>query len=211
MDISHLRQNYRLKKLDRNTLKPNPIELFQQWLQEALECDISEANAAALATADAKGKPSCRMILLKHVQPQGFVFFTNYGSRKSHELEENPHASIAIYWKELERQVCIDGTIEKVSKEESEHYFAKRPRSSQISAWASKQGDRLKCRHELEEAFAYFEKHYDGKEIPLPPYWGGFCLAPERIEFWQGRPDRLHDRFSYTVDGPSWVVERLSP
>lgn len=211
MDFKHLRKNYSLKKLARSDLKKSPEEQFLIWLEEAFNAEVHEANAAALATASAKGIPSCRTVLLKYIDDRGFVFFTNYKSRKSREIEENPHAAMTFFWREFERQICIEGTVEKISDEESEEYFLGRPRQSRISAWVSKQGCPVKNRDELEQDFLKTEKKFEGTEVPRPEFWGGFRLIPSRIEFWQGRENRMHDRFSYTKEGIVWKIERLAP
>jgi pyridoxamine 5'-phosphate oxidase len=168
-------------------------------------------NAATLATADKNGIPSARIVLLKGMDECGFIFFTNYGSRKGRELSENPNASLVFYWQQLERQVCIAGPVEKVSREESESYFKSRPRGSQLAAWASNQSDVAIDRAALETKWNEMERKFPN-EVPLPPNWGGYALKPERIEFWQGRASRLHDRFCYTRrKNNSWKLERLAP
>jgi pyridoxamine 5'-phosphate oxidase len=170
-----------------------------------------DANATVLSTVDKNGRPSSRNVLLKGVDERGFIFFTNYDSRKGLELAENPSAALTFYWPELERQVCIAGSVEKISREESEKYFKSRPRGSQLAAWASNQSDIVKDRAALEAKWNEMEKKFPN-EVPLPPNWGGYVLKPERIEFWQGRASRLHDRFQYTRQPDnSWKLERLAP
>lgn len=206
------RKEYQLRSLDIDNLNPNPFLQFSLWLEEAQQAQIPEYNAMALATATLQGIPSCRTVLLKHVDGRGLSFFTNYESRKGKELASNPLACATFYWRELERQVIVAGKIEKLTHQESEDYFASRPRGSQLATWASHQDEILHSREELEEAYRHFEKLYEGKSIPLPPYWGGYRLLPQRFEFWQGRPNRLHDRFSYLlVDHHAWQIERLAP
>lgn len=204
------RKDYTKCLLSREDLKADPFAQFRKWYEEAVEA-IEEPDAMQLATATKEGKPSCRTVLMKQYDARGFVFFTNYDSRKGRELEENPHAFGLFAWKELERQVSIEGQVEKIAREESEKYFSSRPRGAQLSAWASKQGQVLAERKELVSAYEFAEMQYTGKAVPLPPNWGGYRLIPARFEFWQGRSNRLHDRFSYRKEGSNWVIERLSP
>jgi pyridoxamine 5'-phosphate oxidase len=211
LDINHIRKEYRLKSLDINNLNPDPFLQFNAWFDEAQLAEVMEANAMALATASAQGRPSCRIVLLKGSDSKGFLFFTNYNSRKGIDLASNPFACVTFYWRELERQVIIDGSIEKLTREEGELYFASRPRGSQLGAWASHQDESVASREELERAYGHFEKMYERKSIPMPPYWGGYRLLPERFEFWQGRPNRLHDRFRYLLRNGSWQIDRLAP
>ncbi len=209
-----MRREYLLGGLRRADLDANPIAQFQKWFEQATKVLAQkeiDVNAATLATADKSGKPSARIILLKGLDEGGFIFFTNYGSRKSRDLAENLNASLVFYWQQLERQVCIAGSIQKTSREESEKYFKSRPRGSQLAAWASNQSEILPDRAALEIKWKEMEKKFPNK-IPLPPNWGGFILKPERIEFWQGRASRLHDRFQYTRQkNNSWKLERLAP
>jgi pyridoxamine 5'-phosphate oxidase len=185
---------------------------FYKWFQLVLGSNPIEPNVMTLATADKDGHPSARTVLLKGVDERGFIFFTNYESRKGHELAENPSAALVFYWAELERQVCVSGTVSKLPETESEAYFKSRPRGSRIGAWASRQSSVLKDRSELEAQFAEIEKRFASKEVTLPPFWGGYVLRPERVEFWQGRPSRLHDRFRYLRDANgNWNLDRLSP
>ena len=211
MDIHSLRKEYRLKQLRRQSLDKNPFLQFKVWWEEARQAEVVEPNAFALATADRQGRPSCRMVLLKYFGEEGMLFFTNLESRKAKELSENPVASALFWWKELERQVIIEGHVEMTSSDQTTAYFAKRPRKSQLGAWASHQDAIISSRLILEENFRKREKQFEGKEIPLPPYWGGFKLIPVQFEFWQGREDRLHDRFKYITKGNSWNLERVSP
>lgn len=236
MAIADIRRDYTIGHLDRADLDANPLAQFDRWFGEAARAKTAgsrlrrfaigiyksfstlfgstnlEANAMALATVGADGKPSVRTVLLKGVDSRGFIFFTNYESRKGQELMVNPNASLVFYWPELERQVCVAGTVSKLPRVESEKYFHSRPKLSQIAAVASKQSNLLPDRAALEQQMSQLEKQFANRDVPLPECWGGFVLSPERIEFWQGRASRLHDRFSYTraSDG-SWSVCRLSP
>jgi pyridoxamine 5'-phosphate oxidase len=212
MAIPDLRKEYTLGGLNEADLDPDPLRQFQKWFDQAVSAQVVEPNAMVLATADRAGKPSTRVVLLKGVDARGFSFFTNYDSRKGRELAENPRASLTFFWGELERQVCIAGTVTKLSREESAAYFKTRPRGSRLAAWASQQSAVVPSRQELEQRMEAAEARYPGDDVPLPQYWGGYALAPERIEFWQGRPSRLHDRLCYVKqsDG-SWRVQRLSP
>ena len=235
MNLGDLRENYQRGALDRAALDANPLAQFESWFREATG-DKSQSrwqkigialyklwsalrnhrpadiNAMTLATVDQSGKPSTRTVLLKTVDERGFIFFTNYDSRKGRELAENPNAALTFFWPDLERQVCVTGTVTKLPVAESEAYFKSRPRGSRLAAWASNQSDAVADRAVLEEKWNEFSARFPGKEIPLPPNWGGFILKPGRIEFWQGRPSRLHDRFSYTRQPDnSWKLERLAP
>jgi pyridoxamine 5'-phosphate oxidase len=189
----------------------DPIELFRAWFEAAREAGLLLPEAVALATASADGEPSVRMVLLKGVDERGFVFFTNYESRKARELEENPRAALCFYWAVLQRQVRVSGEVSRVSTEESATYFATRARGSQIGAWASRQSARLQSREELDRRVREAERRFAGGEVPLPPFWGGYRLAPTSIEFWQGRVDRLHDRLLFTRTGDQWDAARLFP
>jgi len=192
-------------------LSADPVDLFDRWYRFSKFACIYWHNSTALATANAAGQPSVRMVLLKSYDQRGFVFYTNYESQKGRELTENPNASMVIYWNDLLRQVRITGRIEKTSREESEAYFHSRPRGSQIGAWASNQDSAVASRDELMAKVDKYEKEFIGKPVPLPPYWGGFRLVPDAIEFWQGRTYRLHDRFRYTRQEAKWSWVRLSP
>ena len=198
--------------LTRKNVDPNPFKQFEQWFQAATEAEPVLPEAVSLATATREGKLSSRMVLLKDFDETGFVFYSNYESRKGLELAENPHAALVFYWRQLERQVCITGTVSRVSREESETYFRTRPRGSQIGALTSSQSQVVASREVLENRFQQLMAEYEGREIPLPSYWGGYRLSPATIEFWQGRSDRLHDRFLYQrQSGGPWQLERLSP
>jgi pyridoxamine 5'-phosphate oxidase len=188
-----------------------PIAQFHRWFDEAAEAGIALPHAMALATCDASGHPSVRHVLLRGVDLRGFVFYTNRESRKGRELASNPHASTVFLWKVLDRQVVVCGSVEPVSNEESDRYFASRPRDAQIGAWASHQSAPLDSRETLETLVREAEERYAGSDVPRPPYWGGYRIVPEEFEFWQGRRHRLHDRLRYEREGEGWVVRRLSP
>jgi pyridoxamine 5'-phosphate oxidase len=212
MSLSDLRREYTLAGLKESDLDPNPLKQFDKWFQQALAAGLPEPNAMTLATATLGGKPSARIVLLKGSDERGFVFFTNYESQKGRELSANPQAALVCYWIELERQVRINGQVSCVSAEESEEYFRSRPLGSQLGAWASRQSEVVGGRKILEDRLAALTHEYQSKPIPLPPYWGGYRVAPETIEFWQGRPNRLHDRLRYTLQSNGqWLIERLSP
>ena len=196
----------------KKNVDPNPFKQFEQWFQAAVAAEPVLPEAVSLATATREGRLSSRMVLLKDFDERGFVFYTNYESRKGAELAENPNAALVFYWRQLERQICITGTVSKVSREESEAYFRTRPRGSQIGALASRQSQAIANREVLESRFQQLMSEYEGREIPLPSYWGGYRLSPATIEFWQGRSDRLHDRFLYKRQSSGqWQLERLSP
>jgi pyridoxamine 5'-phosphate oxidase len=188
----------------------NPITEFLNAIERAASRHVDTAPVA-LATADANGRPSVRMVLLRGVDERGFVFHTNYNSRKARELVANPHAALCFHWHTLEEQIRVEGRVERLSAEESDVYFLTRPRGSQLGAWASDQSAILPSRETLEEQYRDVERRFEGVPVPRPPFWGGFRLVPERIEFWFGRPDRLHDRVSYTREGGAWKIERLYP
>jgi pyridoxamine 5'-phosphate oxidase len=211
LSLADVRREYTFTGLRRADLDPDPIAQFKKWFQQAVAAGLREPNAMTLATADAQGRPSARIVLLKDIGEKGFTFFTNYDSRKGSELAANPRASLVLFWSELERQVCIAGSVTKVSRAESKKYFDSRPKGSRLAAWVSSQSETITDRSVLEQKLAALESKYPGDDVPLPPYWGGFRLAPERIEFWQGRPNRLHDRFQYLRDSRDWKIERLSP
>jgi pyridoxamine 5'-phosphate oxidase len=211
-NIADIRKEYKMQTLDEADVQPDAIKQFHRWWNEALMSEIEEVNAMTLATATAAGKPSARIVLLKGYDDSGFVFFTNYLSNKGMELAENPFASLVFFWKELERQVRIEGPVEKTTPNESDLYFHSRPAESRIGAWASPQSKVISSRGVIEENVTELQKSFAGKEIDRPPHWGGYIVKPMLIEFWQGRPGRLHDRLQYTMqaDG-SWKIERLAP
>jgi pyridoxamine 5'-phosphate oxidase len=189
----------------------DPLSLFATWFNSAKRAGLALPEAMTVATAAADGSPSARMMLLKDFGPDGFVFYTNYESRKAGDLQENPRAALLFHWPTLQRQIRIEGGVEKISTEESAAYFRTRPRGSCIGAWSSKQSSPLDSRDELEQRFGEYERRFGGIDVPLPPFWGGFRVRPERIEFWQGRINRLHDRIQYTREGNHWKIERLYP
>ena len=212
MTLADLRKEYSLAGLSEKDVARDPYRQFEKWFQEAEAAKIHEPNAAVLATAARDGRPSARMVLLKAVDGRGFVFYTNYHSRKGRELEGNPRAAYLFPWVALERQVVVEGAVAKVAREESEAYFHSRPRASQLAAWASPQSSIISGRDVLEDAMRAVERKYSGVEAPLPPNWGGFRIIPDSVEFWQGRRNRLHDRLRYRRDeAGAWIVERLAP
>lgn len=198
--------------LRRRDLDSDPIKQFGNWFTAAIEAGIRDVNAMSLATAGRNARPSVRIVLLKGFDQDGFVFFTNYESEKGRQLEENPFVALGFYWIELDRQIRISGPVTRTSREESEHYFHSRPVGSQLGAWASRQSEVLDGRRVLDARLAEMTERFGDKPIPLPPHWGGYRVKPDSIEFWQGRPNRLHDRFRYTrqADG-SWLIDRLAP
>lgn len=212
MDLSHRREEYADRPLDPENANPCPFQQFEQWYSEATDADLLEPNAMTLATVDGDGRPFQRNVLLKYFDQQGFVFFTNYGSRKAGHLENNPNVSVLFSWLPLQRQVEIGGVAAKISKTETLKYFAKRPRGSQLGAWVSRQSQIVSSRGLLEAKMEELKQKFASGEIPLPSFWGGFRIVPRRFEFWQGRPNRLHDRICYQDQtDQSWQRIRLSP
>ncbi len=209
--IASLRKDYKLKSLLEADVKKDPVTQFSVWWDEAVKSDIAEVNAMTLATCNADGRPSARIVLLKGFTNKGFVFYTNYESSKGKELADNPYAALVFFWKDLERQVRIEGAVEKTSEAESENYFQSRPTGSKIGAWASAQSSTVANRETIEESYLNYSKKFADHSIPRPPYWGGYIVKPEKIEFWQGRSSRLHDRILYTKQNEEWKIERLSP
>ncbi len=209
-DISDLRENYTLKSLDLQDLHADPIKQFKVWFDEAITSKLPEPNAVNLSTVVAN-KPSSRIVLLKDLQENGFIFFSNYDSNKGKAMEENPFVSLTFLWIELERQVRIEGKVQKMPDSYSVPYFHSRPRTSQLGAWVSPQSQIIPNREFLEEEFLRVSAYFEGKEIPKPDNWGGYLVVPEMIEFWQGRPSRLHDRLRYTRKNNIWEIERLAP
>jgi pyridoxamine 5'-phosphate oxidase len=211
VDASSLRKEYTSAGLDKAGVDPDPIVQFHEWFENAVEADLHEPNAMILATATTDGKPSARTVLLKGYDERGFVFYTNYEGRKAAELEVNPTCALLFYWGELERQIRIEGRASRLSSEESDAYFAGRPRGSRLGAWASEQSHPVEDRSILEERVRALEAEYEGREIPRPPFWGGYRVEPDTIEFWQGRENRLHDRIVYHRSGRGWKIVRLQP
>jgi pyridoxamine 5'-phosphate oxidase len=210
--IADLRSEYKKGSLDEHDVNRDPFVQFDRWFKEAVNAKIPEVNAMTVATADASGRPSARMVLLKQYDERGFVFFTNYGSAKAKDLQQNPQAALLLFWEPLERQVRLVGRVEKVTAAESYEYFRTRPIDSQLGAWASQQSSEISARMLLEKAFMEMLEKFKNGEIPLPPHWGGFRVVPDEFEFWQGRTNRLHDRIAYRSqpDG-GWKIVRLSP
>ncbi len=212
MSISNLRIEYTLRGLEESEVDPNPFRQFQIWLEEAIKAELYEPNAMTVATVGADGRPSARMMLLKGFDEQGFVFYSNYTSRKGQELASNPWAALVFWWGELERQVRIEGQVALVSTEESQAYFDSRPVGSRLGAWVSMQSQVIAGREILEQRMQEVTAAYQDQSIPRPPYWGGYRLRPLKIEFWKGRLNRLHDRLRYRLDANDhWLIERLSP
>ena len=210
--IAALREDYRAKTLEITAIHANPIQQFREWFQEALDSQIKEANAMTIATVDAEGKPAARIVLLKGFDENGFIFYTNYESRKGQELATNPNIAVVFLWKDLERQIRIEGIAEKVAPSVSLNYFQSRPKGSQIGAWASPQSQVIPDRSILEQnVIDLKEKYKDVDNLPIPSHWGGYQIKPTMIEFWQGRSSRLHDRICYTLEGKEWKIERLAP
>ncbi|PSF13407.1 pyridoxamine 5'-phosphate oxidase [Marinobacter fuscus] len=211
MDIGDMRRDFESEGLDREQLDDDPVKQFQQWFEDARTAGILEPNAMSLATTGRSGMPDIRTVLLKYFDNHGFVFYTNYTSRKAQEMAENPQAALLFPWLGLNRQIRIQGSVEKVSKAESLRYFASRPRGSQIGAWVSEQSRAITSRGLLEQKVAEMKQKFSSGEVPLPGFWGGYRVVPERIEFWQGRPSRLHDRFEYVREADGWNIQRLQP
>ena len=210
--IADLRKDYTLENLNEEEIDKNPFIQFKVWFNQSVAAQLPEPNAMTLATCTPDGKPSARMVLLKDIDERGFVLFTNYNSQKGQEISVNPHAALVFWWAELERQVRIVGTVEKISSAQSDSYFEVRPPFSRLGAWASNQSAVISSRDVLEAQLIEFQRQYENQEVPRPPHWGGFRVIPQEIEFWQGRSSRLHDRLRYTlVDNGNWKIERLSP
>lgn len=209
--ISDLRKEYALNGLDKADVSPDPIAQFQVWFEAALGAGVPEPNAMHVSTVTADGRPDGRIVLIKDVSDAGFVFYTNYESRKGRQLTDRPFAALTFFYPELERQIRIEGRVEKVSAHESDAYFNSRPRGSQIGAWVSQQSSLVESRDVLQNRQRELETQFDGQPVPRPPHWGGFRVVPDMLEFWQGRPSRLHDRIRYRKEGQDWIIERLSP
>jgi pyridoxamine 5'-phosphate oxidase len=211
LDLAALRNDYALKMLDERDVDRDPLKQFGVWMVEAIHAQVPEPTAMSLATVSAQGRPASRIVLLKGLDPRGFVFYTNYASRKGKDLAAHPAAALTFLWKELERQVRIEGAVEKVTPEESQAYYATRPIGSRIGAWASPQSEPLPDREALDDRVREVEEEFEGNEVPRPEFWGGYVVRPERIEFWQGQAARLHDRFLYAREGNGWSIQRLAP
>lgn len=210
-ELAALRREYAGEPLNDRSVHEDPIEQFLAWFDQALEAEPMDPNAMTLSTATPDGHPSSRVVLLKGVDKEGFRFYTNYRSRKGRELEENPRAALCIYWPAMSRQVRIEGEVKKLDRKASEDYFQQRPRPSRIAAWASEQSHAVDSREELEERFREYQDKFEGGEVPLPDFWGGYLLRPVAIEFWQGREERMHDRLVYRRKGERWEIGRLAP
>ncbi len=210
--IADIRKDYKLKSLNEADIDSNAIRQFGLWWQDALDSEIDEVNAVTLSTATIDGKPSARIVLLKGYDENGFVFFTNYESHKGKELASNPQACMVFFWKELERQIRVEGIVEKISEKESDQYFLSRPAGSQLGAWASPQSTVIKSRDVIEETLKKYGARFSTQPVARPPYWGGYRLQPQLIEFWQGRSSRLHDRLQYSLQkNGDWKIDRLAP
>jgi pyridoxamine 5'-phosphate oxidase len=209
--LGNIRSEYENGSLDEDGVNKDPFLQFEKWFSEAIAENISNANAFVLSTANKEGKPSARIVLLKGIDPEGFVFYTNYESRKANELKENQFASMTFFWTSLEKQIRVEGIVKKITAAESDEYFNSRPRGSQAGAWVSPQSQVIPGREGLDVSQELFLKENEGKEIKRPPFWGGYRIIPAKIEFWQGRTSRLHDRILYTLENEEWKIERLAP
>lgn len=210
-EIQGLRINYSKSVLDESKVDKNPLLQFDYWLKEAITAKVAEPNAMTISTVDALGFPGSRIVLLRGISEQGFKFYTNYHSSKGHDIEQNPKVALNFFWPDLERQVRVYGIIERLDESESDAYFASRPRESQIGAWTSNQSEVIQSREELEAREKKYTQEFDGREVPRPEHWGGYLIKPVKVEFWQGRPSRLHDRLLYSLEGGDWKIERLAP
>ena len=211
MDLKNLRLNYKKSSIDFKNLEDNPISFFLKWFDDALKLNKDEANACVLSTVSVENKPSSRVVLLKSVNEKGFTFFTNYKSNKSLDIQNNPNVSLNFYWPELERQVRITGVSEQISPKDSDEYFKNRPRESQMGAWLSHQSTSIGLYYDFMDTLNKLESTFKGKDVERPLHWGGYCIIPSKIEFWQGRPSRLHDRLLYEFDENVWNKKRLAP
>ncbi|MFJ3635731.1 pyridoxamine 5'-phosphate oxidase [Streptomyces sp. NPDC090112] len=212
IDPAQMRKQYRSEIVHAESLAEDPMEQFARWFQQAADSHLFEPNAMVVSTATPDGRPSSRTVLLKQFDGRGFVFFTNYGSRKGRELAANPHVALLFPWHPIARQVIVTGTAARIGRDETAAYFRSRPHGSQLGAWASEQSTVIGSRAELDRRYAELEeRHPDGEQVPVPPEWGGYRVVPEAVEFWQGHENRLHDRLRYVLDGGAWRLERLAP
>ncbi len=209
--LADTREEYGKSGLRRSDLSEDPISFFRKWYEEATQEEGIDPNAFVLSTVDAQNKPDSRVLLLKGLEKGAFTFYTNYNSAKGQQMEDNSNVSMLFFWKSLERQVRIRGTVSRISREVAETYFRSRPRGSQLGAWTSDQSESVASRLEIEEKFQKVEEEFLGKDVPMPSYWGGYAVNPVEVEFWQGRASRLHDRFLYTLEGSEWTTQRLAP
>jgi len=210
--IAAMRKVYQLKSLDEKEVNADPVKQFENWWKEAVNSGVQEPNAMTLATCNANGKPSARIVLLKGISENGFVFFTNYKSRKAHEIKESSFAALVFFWKELERQIRIEGKARKTSAKESDEYFSSRPRESQLGAWSSPQSSVIKSAEFLQQNMKKYYDKFHEQEVPRPEFWGGYIVEPQVMEFWQGKPGRLHDRLEYSLnEDNNWIIQRLAP
>lgn len=214
-DLQHILQHDRIQYdkgiLSPDTLEADPLKQFTNWMQQAIDSGVPEPNAMNLCTVNSESKPSSRIVLLKGVDARGLMFYSNYISRKGKEIDQNPYVSVSFFWQPIARQIRVEGHCVKLSESESDQYFASRPRESQLGAWASQQSSTLTSRTELEQQLQMFTDKFKDTEVPRPSHWGGYLIQPHLIEYWQGRPDRLHDRFVYELSGNAWKISRLSP
>jgi pyridoxamine 5'-phosphate oxidase len=210
-NIADIRKDYKLQSLSEEDVSTNPFVQFQKWWDDAIASNIDEVNAMALATVNKDGKPSARIVLLKGMNETGFNFYTNYESHKAKDMEANPHVALILFWKELERQIRIEGVVSKLSAEESDEYFSSRPEGTKIGAWSSPQSSVIKNREILEENVIAIKEKFENLAIDRPPFWGGYIVKPSLIEFWQGRSSRLHDRIEYSLQNGQWMLNRLAP
>ena len=209
--LQTVRRDFANRPLSRETAPSDPLIQYAEWFKEAIESKIIDPNAACLSTVDVAGRPSSRIVYIKDIIADGLVFYTNYNSKKSRNIAQNNQIALNLFWRELDRQIRVQGSVHKVSSATSDAYFASRPRASQIGAWSSAQSEGLQNRQELEDKIVVYEQRFAEQTVPRPPHWGGFCLRPDYFEFWQGRPSRLHDRIIYQLEGETWQQVRLSP